>query len=151
MDIKREKPEYDDIEDRRGKPVSKRPAKKDLSHAQKIERKERADQKYRDTVIKEIGRKSKNSDEFNKRVSEFEKNLSQYKKDSEESDRDAVRAWSEGFGKNESPKMKAALKDISDTTKRFGNKKFRNPESYAHGGVVRGFGKARGAKPVKVC
>lgn len=151
MDLKREKPALGDIEDRRGKsPSGGKSDSRVFRPIQREEKRKKAEKSYRERMVEEIGRSSKSSEEFNKRVSEFEKNLKRSKDEADESANDAAKAWQENLGKNDSADMKKALKDISDTTKKFRDKKFKSPTGYADGGIVRGFGKARGAKPIKV-
>ena len=151
MDLKKEKPALEDVEDKRG---SNSPSVANKSRSfrpvERAEKRKKAEQNYRDRMIREIGRTSKSPSEYNKRVSEFEKNVKQAKDEADQSADDATRAWEENFSGKKSPEMEEALKDISGVTKKFDDKKIKKAASYASGGVVRGFGKARGAKPIKI-
>lgn len=139
-----------DIEDRRDKsPPSK--AKNKRSWAEKIQNFDDLTQSAKDRMIAKIAKESKTSAEFNAKVSELENKMKRGRDEADESASDAVRAWESASNGDKSPEMKKALEDISGVTKKFSSKKFRNAEGYAKGGLVRGFGKARGAKKAKVC
>lgn len=147
-----------DIEDRTDDPQPQGPIEKDRAGKVISDREDRRRKKFRDTMRAEFGRTSKNGGEYGAKSAELESRLRRVDEEASEADSDAIKAWNENL-KKPSKKMKRALKDISDTTKAFDEKKFRSappkptlkPDGYARGGMVRGFGKARGAKPIKVC
>ena len=149
MDPKREKPTKD-IEDRRGdKPPAFRPPK-ERSWAEAITEFDDQQQRVKDRMIKNIGENSKTPEEFNAKVRELERKMRQGRDEADESSNDAVKAWEASHNGKKSPEMAKALKDISNVTAKFDKKKFKNYEGYASGGVVRGYGKARGGRACKV-
>lgn len=151
MDLKREKPELEDIEDRRGRKLPPGvEVKRSFKYAERAEKRAKAQRESREKMIKEIAKSSKDSDEYNRRVSEFEQKLRRNKEEMDQSASDATKAWEEGMSGQKSPEMEKALKEISNTTKSFDKKKIKTPPALASGGTVRGFGRARGAKPVNI-
>jgi len=159
MNLKGVKPSAD-VEDRRGDPQPQGPIERQMAGKAISDREERRKKKFSDNMRAELGKRSKNGGEYGARTAEFDKNVRKVESEAAESDADAVRAW-EDANNRPSKKLKRAMKEISGVTKGFDNKKFRSatpppkpklkPEGYAGGGAVRGFGKARGAKPIKVC
>lgn len=152
MDLSKEKAALADIQVKKKRSLPPK-VMAERSQAEAIQDFDNEKQRARESVLRRIAKESKNSKEYNDKVSNYEKKLKQSWDEVNEASDDSVKAWQKNIN-NPSASMKKDLEDISAVTRGFSSKKIKKSEDYngyASGGIVRGFGKARGAKKIKVC